>query len=261
MVVILMYHMVRDARWEPDARYCCSPRKFRLQMAYLRLAGYRVAGLGDVAKLLGKGDAIPRGTVSITFDDGFRDNYEHAWPVLKRHGYPATMFVVSGLAGRTNEWMRREAWPARYLASWEEIREMAGEGIEIGSHTESHAALTECDAETLAREVRESKAEIERRIGKPARFFAYPYGLLDERAPTAVAAAGYEAACSTRSGFNGPGADPFALRRLEVYGSDSLWRFAVKIAWGTNDATLRLIGRYYLSRVRARLGRWVPAWT
>lgn len=261
MAAILMYHMVRRSDDARDARYCCAPGKFRRQMAYLKWAGYRVIGLGDLVERLGKEETMPRGTVAITFDDGFRDNFENAWPVIKRYDFPAAVFVVSGLAGRTNEWMEEKGSPRRELASWEELREMADGGIEIGSHTVSHAALTECDAGTLAREVRESKEEIERRLGNPVRFLAYPYGLLNDAARAGVAAAGYEGACSVRSGFNNAETDPFVLRRLEVYGSDSLWRFAVKLAWGTNDASLVLVARYYLSRVRARLGRRVPAWT
>ena len=143
--------------------------------------------------------------------------------------------------------------PARELATGDELRQMAENGIEIGSHTISHSALDAADPEEIAREVCVSKDEIEQRFGKPVRFFAYPYGRLNEAVRDAVAEAGYKAACSTRSGFNNAGTDPFILRRLEVYGTDSLWRFGLKLAWGTNDASPVVIGRYYLSRVKERL--------
>ena len=256
-----MYHMVCDSRGQPDERYCCPPRRFRRQMAYLKWAGYRVVGLDEIVKKLRKGEGFSEKTVALTFDDGFRDNHKSAWPVLRKYGYPATVFVVSGLVGRTNEWMEQKGFAPRELASWKEIQEMAKHGIEIGSHTVSHAALTNNDAEKLYRELVESKKKIERHIGKPVRFFAYPYGLLDEAARAAVIEAGYEAACSTRSGFNNTEVDPFILRRIEVYGTDSLWHFALKIVWGTNDANLLLIARYYFSRTQERFKRWISAWT
>jgi peptidoglycan/xylan/chitin deacetylase (PgdA/CDA1 family) len=252
-VPILMYHMVCENSRPEDLRFTCSPAMFKRQMAHLRRAGYRAIPLSQLSETLRGGMELPEKSVVITFDDGFRDNYLNAFPVLLKYSLPATLFVVSGFVSRTNQWMTRDGFPERNLATWDELREMAANGIEIGSHTVNHIALDTADPETSSREVRISRENIIERIGKPVRFFAYPYGRMNEAVRTAVSMAGYEAACSTRSGFNSTGADPFILRRLEVYGADSLWRFALKIAWGTNDASLATISRYYLTRLKERL--------
>lgn len=247
--------MVRDGKGAADARYCCSPGNFRRQMGYLKRAGYQVVPLAEMVSALKSGDKLPRKTVALTFDDGFRDNFENALPVLREFAYPATIFVVSGLVGGINAWMRDGNAPERELVSWGELQQTAAEGIEVGSHTVTHTALDEMHSDELLRELKESKSEIERNLESKVRFFAYPYGRLNEKARKAVEAAGYEAACSTRSGFNNRDTDSFILRRIEVYGSDSLRYFALKVAWGTNDASVGLISRYYLSRIRARFER------
>ena len=251
-IPILMYHMVRNLKGRADSRYCCTPRQFRVQMFYLKWAGFHVIDLNNLVDGLIANRELPRKTIAITFDDGFKDNFENALPVLKKYGFPATLFVVSGLIGKTNTWMLEKKMPERELISYEEIQAMAKNKIEIGSHTVSHADMTSIGPEELSEEVRKSKEDIESETGIPVRFFAYPYGRLNESARRAVMDAGYKAACSTRSGFNNNEVDPFILRRMEVYGDDSIWTFALKITWGTNDASLPLILRYYLSRIIER---------
>jgi peptidoglycan/xylan/chitin deacetylase (PgdA/CDA1 family) len=256
-IPILMYHMVDDRKAGQEPRYCCSTKFFHRQIRYLRRAGYSFIGLHDACLALRTGALAAGRCVSITFDDGYLDNFENALPILDEFSVPATVFVVSGRVGGVDGWREtggNGSWP---LASWEQLREMAEQGVEIGSHTVSHPSLTALDDEQRRREVADSKSALEERLGQPVRFFAYPYGRLDEATRNAVRAAGYEAACSTRSGFNSAGCDPYLLRRLEVYGTDSLSRFALKVAWGTNDASLRTIGQYYGSRVAVRLRRWL----
>lgn len=248
-----MYHMVRESSHPGEKRYACPPAMFRRQMAYLKRSGYRVISLGDLTKSLTEGAQLNGKQVVITFDDGFRDNYTNALPVLKEYGFPAAVFVVSGSVGGTNDWMVQNGYPRRELASWDELRQMAEQGVEIGSHTVTHCSLDTAEEGSSACEVRDSRHQIGESLGKPVRFLAYPYGRLAPGTPALVKAAGYDAACSTRSGFNNAGTDPFILRRLEIYGTDSLWRFALKLAWGTNDASLAVIGRYYLSRFKERL--------
>jgi peptidoglycan/xylan/chitin deacetylase (PgdA/CDA1 family) len=252
-VPVLMYHMVRESSHPAEKRYACSPAMFRRQMAYLKKSGYRVISLGDLATSVAGGTQLNGREVVITFDDGFRDNYTNALPVLRQYGFSAAVFVVSGSVGGANEWMVQNGYPRREMASWDELREMAEQGVEIGSHTVTHCSLDTADERSATCELRDSRQQIGERLGRPVRFFAYPYGRLTQGTAAMVKAAGYDAACSTRSGFNNAGTDPFILRRLEIYGTDSLWRFALKLAWGTNDASLPVIGRYYLSRVKERL--------
>lgn len=256
-VPILMYHMVCESSHREERRYACPPTMFRRQMAYLKRAGYRVISLEDLATSLAEGKPLDGRQVVITFDDGFRDNYTSALPVLKEYGYPATVFVVSGSVAGANQWMVQNGYPRRELASWNELREMAENGIEIGSHTVSHAALDELDEGQVTRELQESKAEIEHKLMRPVRFFAYPYGRLSLGTPALVKAAGYEAACSTRSGFNHPDEDTFALRRIEVLGTDTLWKFRQKLKFGTNEIDLLFLLRYYTTRFSSCFGHMI----
>ncbi len=252
-IPILMYHMVRETDDPKEKRYCCHPKAFKRQMAYLKRAKYQVIGLDDLIDSIMNSTALPQKSIAITFDDGFADNYDNAFPILKEYGFPATMFVVSRLAGRTNEWMQEEGFPARKLLGWKELKDMSENGITIGSHTTTHASLTDMDTESARHEIINSKSDLEEALGKPVHFFAYPYGLFNEQLEKLVAEAGYLGACSTRSGFNSEHANPFALRRIEVYGTDTLWNFTWKLKFGTNEDNCALPLKYYYSRILDRL--------
>jgi len=133
-------------------------------------------------------------------------------------------------------------------------QQLLAAGITVGSHTRTHPRLPEIDNTCIDDEVRGSKASLEDRIGRAVNHFAYPYGRYDERAREAVLRAGYRTACSTRSGFNRLDEDRFTLRRIEVFGSDTLAAFRRKLQFGVNDPSLMVPVRYYASRVVARLG-------
>ena len=248
-----MYHMVRETDDPKEKRYCCLPKAFKKQMAYLKRAGYRVIGLDDLTNCIKNGTTLPQKSIAITFDDGFADNYDNAFSVLKEHGFTATMFVASQLVGRTNEWMQEEGFPARKLLGWKELKDMSKNGITIGSHTTTHASLIDIETESARQEIINSKSELEDALGKPVRFFAYPYGRFNQQIEELVAEAGYLGACSTRSGFNFEHVNPFAVRRIEVYGTDTLWNFILKLKFGTNEGTWTLPLKYYYSRILDRL--------
>jgi peptidoglycan/xylan/chitin deacetylase (PgdA/CDA1 family) len=251
-IPILMYHMVCETDDPKEKRYCCHPDAFKQQMAHLKKVGYQVVGLDDLINSIMNSTSLPQKSISITFDDGFADNYENAFPALQEYGFPATMFVVSRFAGRTNEWMWEEGFPARKLLGWKELKDMSENGITIGSHTTTHASLTDMDTKSARHEISNSKSELEDALGKPVHFFAYPYGLFNEQTEKCVVEAGYLGACSTRSGFNSEHANPFALRRIEVYGTDTLWNFIWKLKFGTNEDTWTLPLKYYYSRILDR---------
>jgi peptidoglycan/xylan/chitin deacetylase (PgdA/CDA1 family) len=131
---------------------------------------------------------------------------------------------------------------------------LVDDGLTIGSHTCTHVRLTEIDADTARNEIAASKAELESMLGREVRHFAYPYGLFDDAVRAMVSQAGYASACSTRSGFNRPGEDPFLMRRIDVAGTDRLWQFRQKLRHGTNDTSRWLPLAYYARRIGARLG-------
>ena len=140
------------------------------------------------------------------------------------------------------------------MMNWDEIKELQNAGMEIGSHTRTHPRLTEVDRERLKSEVAGSKKDLEDIIGMPVESFAYPYGLLDDKSVKAVRAAGYRAACTTRTGWFGSERDALLIRRVAVFPEDSLSAFARKLVFADNEVSWSRMTRYMASRFRARLG-------
>jgi peptidoglycan/xylan/chitin deacetylase (PgdA/CDA1 family) len=251
--LILMYHIVDTPRSAKEHRFCTPPGEFVRQMDHLA-AAYSPVGLDELADGVRGERPLPERAVHVTFDDGFTGVLEHAAPILSARAIPATLFAVSDRLGRSNDWMARRGFPERPLLTGAQLRELESAGFVIGSHTRTHARLPELDAAEVADEVASSKRALEDVLGRTVRYFAYPYGLQNDAVRGAVVEAGYEAACSTVSGFNRTGQDPFLLRRIDVFGTDRLWQFRQKLRFGRNESS-RLYGlTYYGSRVKARLG-------
>jgi peptidoglycan/xylan/chitin deacetylase (PgdA/CDA1 family) len=185
---ILMYHRIGEVAGDP---LCVTPGRFWEQMAWLRRLGLRGVGVGTLVDAMRTGRH--RGLVGITFDDGFDNLVEAALPALLYHRFTATVFIISGLLGRTAGWVAAPMWP---LMSADQVCELADAGMEIGSHSITHRYLTGLAPKQLEAEVNESKATLSELIGAPVRGFAYPYGSMDAAARLAVRAAGYDYACA-----------------------------------------------------------------
>jgi glycosyltransferase involved in cell wall biosynthesis/peptidoglycan/xylan/chitin deacetylase (PgdA/CDA1 family) len=229
-VVILMYHALAP-RGEPASRYVLPARRFARQLRWLRLRGYAVLGLDEYVRHRLEHTLPPPRSVVITLDDAYADNAELAQPLLRRHGLTATIFAVSRRMGELNLWSPGAEVQGRQLMTWEEATELLRDGIEFGAHTRTHASLPGLTPEELADEIAGSRADLEERLGR-IRHFAYPYGRLDDDAVRAVEAAGFASACGIEEGRNSPGTPAFALRRVEVHGTDSLLRFVLTLALG-----------------------------
>jgi peptidoglycan/xylan/chitin deacetylase (PgdA/CDA1 family) len=165
------------------------------------------------------------------------------------------VFLVSGLIGQSDLWTEAEN-PGRTqpLLARTHIEEMAREGFGFHSHTRRHADLPTLSEERLADELAGSRADLEDLLGRPVPFLAYPYGHYDERVCGAAIAAGYTAAFSVQPGFNRPGLDPYRVRRLDVWGTDTPGMVLRKINLGTNDGSLANAARYAVARTASRLG-------
>jgi len=225
--LILMYHRLAEV---PGNRMCVTPSRFAEQMTWLKRRGLRGVGVGTLIDAMRAGRQ--RGLVGITFDDGFDNLVETALPVLLRHGFTATMFIVSGLLGGTNEWDGVPVWP---LMSADQVRELAAAGMEIGSHGTTHLRLAGVAAKQLEAEVSGSRTSLRELTGAQIRGFAYPFGSMDAAARRAVRDAGYDYACAvwtpvTELGF-------MALPRMFIGERDSTFRMAAK----------RLLYRPYLA--------------
>lgn len=224
-VPILMYHKIGLPK--PGQRYrnlSVSPRRFAAQVKWLKKRGYQAVTFSQL-----KSGALPEKPVVLTFDDGYADFYREALPVLAAAGFPAVVYVVAGLAGKTNEWSRGRNDVEEPLLTWEQMRELQGKGIEIGSHAMSHTELFKDDPDLLEREMGGSKRFIEEKLGRPVVSFAWPGGTgAGSAAQRAfLARCGYSYACRADGGLETwPPEDPLALRRVAVKGKHNILAFA-----------------------------------
>ncbi len=210
-VPILMYHHVDDAP-SPSSVYV-SPENFERQMEFLKLHHYRVMALAEVVRRVKAGESFPKKTVAITFDDGYADNLVHAFPVLKKMGFPATVFMISANVGR-------EGW-----LSEEDLRIMDGSAVTIGSHTANHAFLPEISADDARAELADSKTTLEAILGHAVTMFSYPAGGTTRALQELVEKAGYDGAVTTNYGDERH--NPYALHRIKV-GDANLFNFWYK---------------------------------
>jgi peptidoglycan/xylan/chitin deacetylase (PgdA/CDA1 family) len=249
--VILCYHnVVADQATAGDPGLHVPRGCFARQMRWLA-AHYTVVSLREFADRLEAGGPL-QGVAAVTFDDGYAGVFEHAVPVLRELGIPATVFVVAEALGqRAGFWWdraeivasltptRRERWlnelrgdarailggggpagedlpPSHRPAHGSAIRGQLGEGIDIGVHSATHRSLPTLSDAELQYEIVTSRAMVQRDLGVECEFFAYPYGLYDARVRALVQAAGYRAGLSLDFGLNGASADPWRLRRVNV---------------------------------------------
>ena len=231
---ILVYHSISYDSVNP---FSVSPEDFEKQVQFLSQK-YNVISLEElVAYTRGERDDLAPRSVAITLDDGFEDNYTFAYPILKKYGIPATIFVIVERI-ESND---KPPGETNYL-SWDQVVEMSENGTSIGSHTLTHPWLTEVSLQEARREIVESKARLEQRLGKPVRLFAYPGGRVCDFNPqikTIVAESGYTGACVGLNGTNGRDTDPYLLRRTKIEVDDGMEVFK-KALRGALDAFILL---------------------
>lgn len=204
---ILMYHYVRSIDQAADPlgwELSVAPELFEQHMAWLAQAGYTGVRMDLLARCMRGEPACPPRPVALTFDDGYADAYTAALPVLQRHGFTATFYIVSDFVGQPG-----------YM-SWEQLAALRDAGMEIGAHSASHPDLTTLDAVELQRQVAQPKAEIEARLGVRVASFCYPAGRYSGAVLEAVRAAGYESATTTR--WDNDYGDALTLPRRRVSG-------------------------------------------
>jgi peptidoglycan/xylan/chitin deacetylase (PgdA/CDA1 family) len=218
-----MYHVIGE-RDETATRFVVPLGAFERQMVWLARLRFNVMRLDEAVRRLLSGEPLPPRAVVLTFDDGARDMRTLALPVLERHGFPATAFVVTQAMGGAVSWTERAGIAGRPIMSWEEALELEPL-VSLQPHTRTHPSLPTLDDARLADEVGGSRADLEQRTGKRHEFFAYPYGHFDDRVAAAVASAGYTAALSVRWGRTDSSTPTYELKRFEIGGEDSTARF------------------------------------
>ena len=234
--LVLCYHAVSD-RWTHGL--AVPPRAFERQLQSVLGRGYQPAPLEVALDPRAKG-------FHVTFDDAYR-NVAAALPALERSRAHATVFACTGYADggaplRIPELADHvDRFPGELdTMDWDALRALVERGVEVGSHTVSHAHLTRLGDDELRRELTESKARLEDELGRPCRYLAYPFGEDDARVHAAAESAGYDAALSLRG--DATGLDRFALPRVDIYRKDTALRFALKASPALRAAALRLRG-------------------
>jgi peptidoglycan/xylan/chitin deacetylase (PgdA/CDA1 family) len=224
---ILEYHEI--VAGQPEEIHAVSAQRFADQLAWLDDHGYQVVRLGEWIDPARRQSLTGQGLIAISFDDGYQDNYERAFPLLQARNYPATIFLVSMAIGKTSFW-REGTLADSPMLTWEQVREMRQAGIEFGSHTLSHADLTRLDLKTVEFELRQSKTDIENHLGEPVTLFSYPFSQLNQEIKRLAAQAGYRAACTYQPFYAGSaGRDRFAYQRIGILANDTLEDFVQKI--------------------------------
>lgn len=220
VVPIIMYHSVFPNA-PAENRLAVSVKSFERQMKFLKSHKYNVVTLQELADLIKNKDKIPQKTIAITFDDGYKNFYTYAFPILKKYSLPAAMFIIVGEVSR----------PQNDRLSWKEIMAMQDSGIiTFGSHTIGPEPLVNIDSEQeLRRQIFDSRKILEERLGKDVTTFSYPEGGFNARIRKLVIDAGYKLAVSTNPGKEFPDGDIFALKRLRISStSDNLLIFWIE---------------------------------
>jgi peptidoglycan/xylan/chitin deacetylase (PgdA/CDA1 family) len=192
-----------------------APRMFRFQMWYLKIAGFRVVPLRDILAFLA-GEHRGENLVALTFDDGYRNFLDNAYPVLKARGYPSTVFIISDLTGKENIWVHRSPRFRERLLDWNDIIHLSRNGVDFGSHTRTHPSLIRLPLRDIEEEVQGSKDLIEERVQSSVDFFCYPYGEYNEEVLSAVRRAGYLGAVTTKRGYVYRDGNPFEINRVPI---------------------------------------------
>jgi peptidoglycan/xylan/chitin deacetylase (PgdA/CDA1 family) len=234
-IPILMYHQIdaRPVRGVPMRGLVVSPQAFARQMALLKALGYEGLSMSALMPYL-RGDKQGK-VCGITFDDGYLNNLEHAMPVLQRHGFSSTCYVVSGQLGGSNVWDHAKGILPKPLMQTHHLRAWVEGGQEVGAHTRSHADLTQLDAVKALDEIQGCKQDLEDASGAVVSQFCYPYGFYNAALVAQVRQAGYAAATTTARARANVKDSLWELPRVPVMGSVWLPQFWRKVATAYED--------------------------
>jgi peptidoglycan/xylan/chitin deacetylase (PgdA/CDA1 family) len=216
ITTIVAFHRVNDVL--PNDGLTCSPAKFESFCQYFR-DHFRVVSLSDQVAGARAGRSMA-GTLSITFDDGYLDNYEVAAPILCRLRLPATFFVTTGFIGSSIVAPWDQGLPTRQSwMNWDQVRSLVSQGFEIGCHSDTHLNLGEASSAEARNDLRASQAKIQNELGTEAQLFAYPFGGpqdISESSRQMIRELGFECCVSCHGGINPPIPNPHDLNRIGI---------------------------------------------
>jgi len=235
-IPILTYHHTEQAPPKGFAlrSLWVSPSSFATQMQWLARLGYTGLSMSELMPYL-CGEKKGK-VVGITLDDGYQSNLLHALPILKNMGFSATCYVVSGKLGQHNEWDEALGMAQAALMGVEEMRTWVDAGMEVGSHTCSHADLNQISLAEARQELLESKSDLENLLQKPVTQFCYPYGHFSPEHESLVSQSGYVAATTTHRGRACTTDRMTALPRVPVVRSTYSPQFLLKVLTRYEDS-------------------------
>jgi len=202
MPPILTYHRIGEPKG--DHVPTVSLESFEQQLTWMARHRYRVLSLEEHVEQMGRGEPLGRRRAVITFDDGYEETATCAAPLLRRFGFPATVFVAPTEIGQP------------HFMTWDQLQAIAQDGFLVGSHTLRHLYLPLASREQITDELIESKQILERRLGKSVDLLSYPIGGFTPEIQTIARTSGYRAACTTNRGISRTARDVFALRRIKM---------------------------------------------
>ncbi|WP_158087554.1 polysaccharide deacetylase family protein [Anaerovibrio sp. JC8] len=230
---MLNYHQINPTEKNP---LTVPTDDFAAQMAYLERNGYNTISPDQLHGFLVDGTPLPEKPILITFDDGYEDNYQYAYPILKEHNMKAAIFLVSDFMGRFDN----------YLV-WDQVYEMSENNIYMGSHTLSHFELTPLDHGELVNQLTGGKLAVEWKTFKFCEYIAYPGGFYNQLVLSETKKAGYKGGFTVYNDYVRAGDDPYTMNRIAIFGSQHLVmpRFWIRLHMAP------VVGR--LERFRSRL--------
>jgi peptidoglycan/xylan/chitin deacetylase (PgdA/CDA1 family) len=234
-IPILVYHQIAVApkKGASFRGLYVSPSAFARQMALLKMLGYTGLSMSDLQPYL-RDEKVGK-VFGITFDDGYLNNLTDALPVLQKHGFTSTCYVVNGLLGTTNSWDIAKGIAQTPLMSEQQLLQWQAGGQEVGAHTQDHVDLLAINEVSAWKQIANSKPALQTLLDKPVNHFCYPYGRFDTRHETMAKQAKYETATTTLRGRVHAATNMLTLPRVPVVNSTLLPVFLLKIATRYED--------------------------
>lgn len=211
-IPVLMYHFVRTDPSKDDM--IVQTKDFEAQMNYLKTNGFSTLSMDKLYSALTTGKNIPNKPVVITIDDGYTDTFTDAYPIIKKHGFNATVFMISN---------RLDVDP-RYMKS-ENIKELEANGISIEDHTANHEKLTTLTYDASVATLNKSKAKLEPLLNKKLLYFTYPFGSTNEASIKAVKDTGFKMAFTTKPGYANLGNGILTVNRFQIFQNMTFEKF------------------------------------
>jgi peptidoglycan/xylan/chitin deacetylase (PgdA/CDA1 family) len=231
-VPILMYHQITPAPSSAFRKYAITPGVFEQHLVMLAALAFTPITLDMLMDCREGRQSFPKRPVVITFDDGFQDCFHYAAPILKRHQFTATFFLVAGLMGGSSRWLVEERGVEFPMMDWAMARQLEAAGFQCEAHSMTHPHLADLCDDSAHQELCESRDLLEQHLGHPVVHLAYPFGSYDERVRAIAQEVGYRSACTVRTGLSSAADPPLELRRVPISGQDSVPDFLCRVRTG-----------------------------